>query len=141
MVGAGGAGADGPAAVGAGGDAGCSEATAVGVGAAGAAAVAAGGVAGGAVEGVTAVGAGGGPGCSEGNGVGVAVGAAAVEASDVDGDVGVVKDGAVGSADTFVPGGADRLLKRESSWLATSNRPSARTTTDRATQLVLILTA
>ena len=96
--------------------------------------IAAGGVAGGAAEGATVVGAGAGAGAN---------GPAVVDAGagGVDDGVGAVNDGAVGLADTFVSGGADRLLKRESSWLATSNRPSARTATDTATQLVLIFTA
>ena len=95
----------------------------------GAVVIAAGGVAGGAAEGATVVGAGAGAGAD---------GPAVVDAGagGVDDGVGAVNDGAVGLADTFVSGGADRLLKRESSWLATSNRPSARTATDTATQPV-----
>jgi hypothetical protein len=55
----------------------------------------------------------------------------------------------VGATDAPVAGGTDGsgttdcrpLMKRESSRLATSSRPTDRTRTDRATQLNLILTA
>jgi hypothetical protein len=55
----------------------------------------------------------------------------------------------VGSMGALVPAGADRSettvccpsLKRESSRLATSSRPTPRAITDKATQLLLILTA
>ena len=139
-VGAGGVaggGAEGVAPVGAGGAADCSDGTdAVAVGAG---AVAAGG------EG--ALGAGGGIGCSDCIAAGLPDGIPAVGAGGVDGGVGVVNE-AVGATDTPVAGGTNGsgttdcrpLMKRESSRLATSSRPIDRSTTDRATQLNLILT-
>jgi hypothetical protein len=138
-------GAEGVAAVSAGGAAGCSD----GIGATladGAAAAGAGAVAAGGTEGAGALGAGGAAGCSDGIAAGLpdaipAVGAGGV----VDGGV----NEAVGATDLPVAGGTGGsgttvcrpLLKRESSRLATSSRPTDRTTTDRATQLNLILTA
>ena len=104
----------------------------------GAEAVGAGGVAAG---GAGALGAGGGTGCSDGIAASLPDGIPTVGA-------GVVNE-AVGATDTPVAGGTDcsgnadcrPLMKRESSRLATSSRPTDRTTTDRATQLNLILTA
>jgi hypothetical protein len=138
-------GAEGAGVVGAGSRESCSDGTGARL-ADGAAAVGAGAVAGGGAEGAAAVGAGGGAGCFDGVAAGLVDGTAAV---DADGGVCVVKDGAVGSADMSVPGGADRTgtsdccpsLKGEPSRLATSSRPTDRTTTDRMTQLALILTA
>ena len=86
--------------------------------------------------------------CPDGVGAGLAGGAAAVDAGGADGGDAVVNDGAVGATDTL-PGGVDDFgttdccpsLKREPSWLATSSTPTDRTATDKATQLVLILTA
>jgi hypothetical protein len=101
-----------------------------------------------AAGGAGALGAGGGAGCSDGIAAGLPDGIPAVGAGGVDG-VAVVNDGAVGARDMPVAGGTDGsgttdccpLMKRESSRLATSSRPTDRTTTDRATQLNLILTA
>lgn len=109
-----------------------------------------GAAAGGGAEIAAAVGAGGGAGCSDGVAAGLADGAAAVDADgDADDGVGVTKDGAVGSVDTPVASGADRngtsdcctSLKGELFRLATSSRPTDRTTTDRTIQVALILTA
>ena len=136
-------GAEGVASVGAGGTADCSDGTGATL-AAGAAAVGAGAVA---ARGAGALGAGGGAGCSDGIAAGLPDRVPVVDASGVDGGVGVVNE-AVGATDTLVPGGTDGaattegcpLTKRESSRLATSSRPTDRTTTDRATQLNVILT-
>jgi hypothetical protein len=136
-------GAEGVASVGVGGAAGCSDGTgaalADGAGAVGTGAVAAGG------EG--ALGAGGGAGCSDGIAAGLPDDTPAVGAGGVDVGIGVV-NAAVGAMDTPVAGRTDGsgttdcrpLMKRESSRLATSSRPTDRTTTDRATQLNVILT-
>jgi hypothetical protein len=134
-------GAEGVASVGVGGAANCSDGTGATL-ADGAAAVAAAGA-----EGAGALGAGGGAGCSDGIAAGLPGRVPVVDASGVDGGVGVVNE-AVGATDTLVPGGTDGaattegcpLTKRESSRLATSSRPTDRTTTDRATQLNVILT-
>jgi hypothetical protein len=134
-------GADGVASVGAGGAVDCGDGRGATV-ADGTAAVGAGGVAAGAAG---ALWAGGGAGCSDGTAAGLLDGIPAVGAGGV---VGVVNE-AVGATDTPVAGGTDGagttdrrpLMKRESSRLATSSRHTDRTTTDRATQLNLILTA
>jgi hypothetical protein len=97
-------------------------------------------------NGPAAIGAGGGAGCSGRVGADSADGAAAVGAGGADGGV---NDGAAASEETFFPREADcsgmtdccRSLKRGSSRVATSSRPSDITKTDGATQLTLILTA
>jgi hypothetical protein len=88
-------------------------------------------------------------GCSGGIDAGLVEVLPTVEAFDVDGGVGVIDAGAVSPAGAPLPGETDGAVSadcrlatnRESSRLATSSRPSDITTTDRATQLALILTA